>query len=160
MERTFRRNNSNNFIKISGLACETDSAFIIGDNNLGHFENEVLSWHSINGEDAKGLLPALLITKTNPHEFKEKARYNRTGEDDKFKFILIPLDKLCENATDVMQLITSIFFDIQNKKDLNQFTVYKELRPGIKKALVKSLILEPNYHGIGFSYKKFKEYFG
>jgi hypothetical protein len=150
-----------NFYKISDLACKTEAAFVIGsDGNMGHFDDEVLSWHSINGQDASELLPAILITRTNPHEFKNCTRGTRKENDDRFKFILIPLRKLCQKSTDVMPLITSIFRDIQNKKDLKDFVVQKELKPGIENALVNSLILEPNFHGIGFSFKRFKEFLG
>ena len=34
-----------------------------------HFDDEVLSWHHINGEDAEDILPAVLITTENPHFF-------------------------------------------------------------------------------------------
>jgi hypothetical protein len=141
-----------NFYKLSDLACKTKSAFIIGsDGNMGHFDDEVLSWHSINGQDAKDLLPSILITRTNPHEFKNRTRSARRERDERFKFILIPLRKLCQRPTDVMPLLTSVFKDIQNKKDLKDFVVQKELKPGIENAIVSSLILEPNIHGIGFS---------
>jgi hypothetical protein len=34
----------------------------------------------------------------------------------------------------------------------------KELKPGLGKAIVKSVILEPNFNGLGFSFNKLKDY--
>lgn len=148
-----------NFYKISNLACQTESAVIIGSaDNMGHFDNQVLSWHHVNGEDAEDLLPAILITRVNPHAFKNSS--DRLSNIENFKIILIPLRNVCKNPTDLMPLITSIFKDIQNKKDLSQFKIAKELKRGINKAIIDSIILEPNFYGIGFSFKKFKEFLG
>jgi len=60
-----------NFSKMADFASKNDAAIIMGVGEIGHFDNEVLSWHSINGESAESLLPAILITKTNPHKFRE-----------------------------------------------------------------------------------------
>lgn len=37
-----------------------------------HFADEVLSWHHVNGQPSDGILPAILITTRNPHEFREQ----------------------------------------------------------------------------------------
>ena len=150
-----------NFYKLSALACKTKSAVIIGTGeDIGHFDDEVLSWHSINGEDATDLLPAILITKTNPHQFKNRSRRarNLNDSDEQFKFVLIPLRKCCKSTADIMPLITSIFKDIQNKKDLTRFQITQQQKQGVGRAIVDSIILEPNFHGIGFSFKKFREF--
>ena len=50
-----------------------------------------------------------------------------------------------------MNLVTKITNDIEMKKDFKDFRICKELKPGIGKAFIKSIRLEPNIHGIGFS---------
>lgn len=128
---------------------------ITGVGDVGHFDTQVLSWHNINGQDADDLLPAILITRTNPHDFRN-IEIMKSNKD--FSFILIPIRKICKTETDVIGLIQSVCSDIEQKKDLNDFKVKKELKPGIGNAIVKSIILEPNVSGIGFSFSKLKDY--
>ena len=152
-----------NFYKLSGLACKTQSAFIIGTGeDLGHFDDEVFSWHKINGEDATELLPAILITTVNPHEFKDRSRssYAGSGDKERFNIVLIPLRNFCEKTTDVMPLITSIFKDIQEKKELKNFQLSRERKQGVGKAIINSIILEPKICGCGFSFNKLKDFLG
>jgi hypothetical protein len=145
-----------NFSNMAEWASRNESAVIIGVGDIGHFDTEVLSWHKINGEEAQDLLPAILVTRTNPHTFK--ALVNRVPNGSDFSFIIIPLKKLCKNETDVVTLIKNLFQDIESKKDLSQFKIQKELKPGLGKAIVKSVILEPNISGIGFSFNKLKNF--
>ena len=146
-----------NFHEMADWASKNDSAVIIGVGDIGHFDTEVLSWHNINGENAEDLLPAILITKTNPHAFRATIEIRNRKPDD-FAFVLIPLKKVCKTETDVVSLIKSIFQDIEAKKDLTQFKVEKELNPGLGRAIVKSIILEPNFSGVGFSFNKLKDF--
>ena len=127
-----------------------------------HYNDEVLSYHSINGEDVEeeGLLPAILITNRHPTEFKKRAENNKqTNEkpDPNFGMVIIPLKKVCETTTDVVDILIKIINDVRNKKDLNNFKVAKELKPGVGKAIAKALILEPNFYGIGFSFERLKK---
>ena len=59
-----------NFDNMAQLASKS-KAVIIRGTNLGDFQNEVLSWHRINNEDANDLLPALLVTNAHPSYFLE-----------------------------------------------------------------------------------------
>ncbi|MBI5805384.1 hypothetical protein HZA73_05010 [candidate division TA06 bacterium] len=145
----------NNFQNMAERASKNESAVIIGVGDVGHFDTEVLSWHNINGDNADELLPAILITRTNPHDFKNMETIRNPDKD--FSFILIPIKKVCKTETEVVALIKSIFKDIESKKDLKGFKVSKELKPGIGGAIVKSIILEPNFSGIGFSFNKLKD---
>lgn len=63
-----------------------------------------------------------------------------------------------KTETDVLDLIRKITKDIENKKDLADFQIKMELKPGLGKALAKSVILEPNINGIGFSFNKLKDF--
>lgn len=147
-----------NFQNLAGWASKNDSAIITGVGEIGHFDNEVLSWHSINGENAENILPAILITRTNPHKFRELSDFGTKKVDKDFSYILVPLKKICKTETDVLDLIRKITKDIEAKKDLNNFQIKKELKPGLGKAIVKSVILEPNISGLGFSFNKLKDY--
>jgi hypothetical protein len=147
-----------NFQNLARWASKNDSAIIAGVGELGHFDNEVLSWHRINGEDAENLLPAILITRTNPHEFRHFSDLGSEKVDKDFSYVLIPLKKVCKTESDVLELLTKIIKDIEGKKDLSDFKVREELKPGLGKAIVKSIILEPNFAGVGFSFNKLKDF--
>ena len=147
-----------NFQNLAGWASKNDSAIIAGVGEIGHFDNEVLSWHSINGENAENILPAILITKTNPHKFREFVDISIKKVDKDFSYILIPLKRICKTESDVLDLMRKITKDIEEKKDLSDFQVKKELKPGLGKAIVKSVILEPNFNGLGFSFNKLRDF--
>ena len=119
-----------------------------------HFNDDVLSWHNINGLDAdrEDLLPAILITNRHPRIFKELADNDTT--DKNISLVIIPLKKFCKTTSDVVNALVKITNDIKDKKDLKDFRVAKEMKPGVGKALVKGVILEPNFYGIGYSFNK------
>lgn len=155
-----------NFEKMSNIAAENKAVVIKG--TVGsHFQNEVLSWHHINGEHADDLLPALLITNKHPQYFIEsdisyqykKNKGIHVNQDGDIKMILIPFKKTCKNESDVTNIIHSVFNDIKQEKDLANFCIAKQHKKGIGQAIVDSIILEPNISGIGFSFNNLKEYF-
>lgn len=145
---------ADNYAKMAEIAASNNSVVIRGTDRV-HFEDEVLSWHNINGENADNILPAILITNRHPREFKEhyKSRGQVNPEND-LKLILIPLNKFCNSPSEVIQLIEKLFSDIKEKKDLNDFSVSKEIKGGIGRAIADSIILEPNLYGVGFSFTK------
>ncbi len=152
----------NNFGKMANLASERKNAVVIMRTDAGvHFSDEVLSWHSINGDDAeKGqLLPAILVTNRHPAEFRDRAMSIKDDVEDNLKMILFPLKKYCKDTTEVVSLIQEIFTSIKEGKDLDKFTPAKEKKKGIGGALANSILLEPNFAGIGFSFNKFINYF-
>jgi hypothetical protein len=57
--------------------------------------------------------------------------------------------KICQNPQDVIVVLEKIFFDIQEKKAIQDFKVKKELKGGIGNILNDTIILEPNIGGIG-----------
>jgi hypothetical protein len=148
-----------NYEKMAVLAAENDAVIIRGTNRV-HFQDQVLSWHNFNGEDAEELLPAILITNRNPHRFKESfdnTPHERIEAD--LKMILIPLRKFCTTTTDVVVLIDKLFNDIKEKKDLNDFRIAREMKKGFGRSLADAIILEPNIGGFGFNFNKMIEYF-
>ncbi len=150
-----------NFEEMSKIAAE-NKAVVIKGTVASHFQNEVLSWHHINGEDAENLLPALLITNKHPQYFKESNssfQYKNIkdmgiNETEDMKMILIPFKECCNNEKDVMTIINSVFSDIENGKDLSNFSISKKNKKGVGRHIVDSVILQPNLNGIGIDIKK------
>lgn len=150
-----------NYEKMASLASDTNAVVIRGTNRV-HFEDQVLSWHNINGESADEILPAILITNRHPSKFKERFGYQERETEaieKDLKLILIPLKKFCKTTTEVVQLIEKVFRDIKEEKDLDDFKISKELNKNFGRALVDAIILEPNFSGIGFSFTKMINYF-
>ena len=141
-----------NFQKISDQASKSNSVFIKG--TIGsHVDNEILSWHHINGESGEEVLPAILITTLNPHAFRN-LEFPELKEINS-KIILIPLKKCCESSTEVISLINQIFKDINERKKLKNFSIAKEMKKVIGKRLLDGVILQPSFYGVGFDFKKF-----
>lgn len=138
-----------NYEKMAAIAAENDAVVIKGLDE--HFNNEVLSWHNFNGENAEELLPAILIANGHPRIFRENPK-------TELKFVLIPIKSCCKTTTEVASLIDKLFNDVKAKKDLSDFRISRELKKGVGKALVDSIILEPNFSGIGFSFNKLISY--
>lgn len=151
-----------NFSKMATLASEKKNAVVIMRTDEGvHFSDEVLSWHHFNGDDTEReqLLPAILVTNRHPAEFRKRAMRENDKAENNLKMILFPLKKYCKNTTEVVALIQKIFSSIKLGKDLDNFGVVEERRKGIGGALANSILLEPNFAGMGFSFNKFISYF-
>jgi len=151
-----------NFNRMATLASEQKNAVVIMPTEVGaHFSDQVLSWHSINGDDAdkNDLLPAILVTNRHPVEFKQRrdSQIERIA-DDNLKLILFPLKKYCKDTTEVIDLIQKIFLNIKQENDLDYFSIKTEKKKGVGGALVDSIIFEPNFAGMGFRFNKFKKF--
>jgi len=141
-----------NFDRIADSASKSNSVFIKG--TVGsHVDNEILSWHHINGENGEEILPSILVTTLNPQLFKELEIMNKNELNA--KIILIPLNKCCKSSTDVVNLIKQIFKDINDKKPLRKFVVFKKMKNGIGRRFLDGVILKPSISGIGFDLKAF-----
>ena len=148
-----------NFDKMAKMAAGNKAVVIIGTDRV-HFEDEVFSWHSINGENADELLPAILITNRHPAIFKESYQRNRTlMVEENLKLILVPLKKFCKTTTDVATLIDKIFRDIQSQKDLSDFSIEREIKKGIGSAIADGIVLKPNVSGVGFDFNSLINFF-
>ena len=152
-----------NFNKMATLASEQDNAVVIMRTDEGiHFNDEVLSWHSINGEDVEQdqLLPAILITIRHPVEFRKRAMgmLDKEGEE-RLKLILIPLKKHCSSTRELIDLIKLIFLKIKQGEDLGNFVVTKEKTSEINGASITSLVIEPNFKGQIFTHNRLLTFF-
>ena len=86
------------------MASRSNAVVVHGPRGV-HFEDEVLSWHRVNGQDAKDILPAILITTRHPSTFRESFETKRSKRETKDALLLIPLRKVCKSAEDVVDLI-------------------------------------------------------
>jgi hypothetical protein len=143
-----------NLPKMADMASRSNAVVIHGPRGV-HFEDEVLSWHRVNGQDAKDILPAILITTRHPSTFRESLEMKRSRKESMDALLLIPIRKVCKSAEDVVELIQRVFEDINDKKQLSKFRAAKRMRRGVAGALVDAVILQPKVGGIGFDLKKF-----
>lgn len=135
-----------------GKQASQNNAIVFRGTVGSHFEDEVLSWHSVNGQKTEEILPAILITTKHPASFKnEQSQGSREPVGD--NLILIPLKQMCKNSSDVVALIERLFLDIKEGKELKDFRISAEMKKGMFGALVDAVILEPNFNGIGIKLK-------
>lgn len=153
-----------NFGRMATLASEKKNAVVIMRTDEGvHFSDEVLSWHSINGDDAEKneLLPAILVTNRHPIEFKRRGDSfsgNDTVEPN-LKMILFPLKKYCSTTSEVVTLIQKIFTKIKNGEDLANFNIVEEKNRGVDGAIASSLVIEPSQTGTNIAFNTIQDYF-
>jgi hypothetical protein len=138
-----------------------NNAVIIKGTDGKHFQNEVFSWHQINGLDGEDILPALLITNSHPSYFREKNYGEGWGsglmnksQQENMKLIIIPFRKFCTNSTEAVDLIKKVFQDIKSQKDLSDFSIAKEIKGGSGRAIADAVVLQPNIAGVGIDLKK------
>ncbi len=106
------------------------------------------------------LLPAIMITTIHPKYFIDRNDKRIIGEPiPKNELVFIKLLDTCKTPQDVILLLKKIFKDIQDKKRIEDFQVIKEVKKGLGKSLVDSLILEPNIGGIGVDLKQITSFF-
>ncbi len=143
-----------NLPRMADIASRSNAVIIYGPQGV-HFEDEVLSWHHVNGKSAENILPALLVTTRHPSTFHLSFETRRQSEVNKNALLLIPLRKVCKNVDDLVELIRRVFDDIKEKKILSDFDVAKRMKSGVARALVDAVILKPSFGGIGFDIKTF-----
>jgi hypothetical protein len=142
-----------NISHMADRASRSNAAVIHGPRGI-HFADEVLSWHHINGQPAEKILPALLITTRHPKTIRGSFQEG-SGKKADDALLLIPLKKACKNATEVVTLIDQVFTDIKDEKRLKHFAVAKQMRRGVKNAIVNAAILQPKIGGFGIDLRKF-----
>lgn len=141
-----------NFDKMAELSSKNNAVVLQGTRGE-EFSDEVLSWHSVNGQSGEDILPAILITTRHPRNFRDERGLNETRSNwSSDRLVLIPLKKVCKSSTDVVELIERLFRDIGAQKQLSGFQVARELSRGKHRAVVDALILEPNFMGIGINF--------
>ncbi len=148
-----------NFERMADVASRNNAVVMQGTPG-SHFEDEVLSWHHINGTPADALLPAILITDRHPNAFQEQTwRRAARNQTTPYPLLLIPLKEHCQSTSEVAALIHKVFRDIGEKKTLPEFEVAAEQRRGIRGAVTDALILQPNFAGVGVDLKRLAQLF-
>jgi hypothetical protein len=142
-----------NLPKMADAASRSNAVVIHGPRGV-HFEDEVLSWHHVNGEPAEDILPALLITTRHPSTIREEYGPAKGKQVPSDAMLIIPLKKACRTPQDVADLINEVFRDIKAKKALVEFKIAREMQRGVGRSLVDALILEPTIAGCGVDLKK------
>jgi hypothetical protein len=143
-----------NFDRMAEFASKNDAVVIqpVGDS---HFFSELLSWESLNGMKPEDVLPAIMITSIHPKYFLDRDNQEVRGEPiPEDEIVFIQLKGICKQPTDVLKIIEQIFTDIKGRKELKNFRVKEEQKAGVSGALVDSLILEPNFMGVGVDLNK------
>jgi len=140
----------NNYDKFSTLASKAKNAVLLMQTEDGvEFNDEVLSWHGINGDKDPSLLPAILITNRHPGVFRERAHGRaRVEEENDLKLILIPLKRHCHTTAQVIELIQKIFSQISAGVGLEHFAITEERKKGHGDAIVDSILVEPTEESI------------
>ena len=128
---------------------DNKSVIVMRTANGIHFNDDVLSYHNINGDDDPNLLPAILITNRHPAVFKKRAEgLLDKNEQDKLKLIIIPLRQYCRTTNDVVTLVRKLLSQIREGKDLDHFAITDVRSKGVKGALVDSITLTPTRRNI------------
>ena len=144
-----------NFDRMEEAASLNDAAVLLGAGTKFNYED--LSWHGVNGKSAGELLPAILITKKHPDEFRRMGGTWIPGRD---YLVVLPLRDQCKTATDVASLIDSIFGDLKAKRPLANFAVAREEHAGLGGAILDAVVLRPSVGGIGIDLKVLLGKFG
>jgi len=147
-----------NFDRMADQASRNDAVVMRGVVGA-HFADEVLSWHHVNGEPSDDLLPAILITTRNPHDFAPGGLGDEASKPSDDNLLLIPLRGQCKTPNDVAPLLDRIFRDIREKKQLSGFDVAREMQRGKNGAVTDALILQPNIYGMGIDLKRLTSFF-
>jgi hypothetical protein len=149
---------SKNFGRMADQASRNNAVVIRGVVGA-HFADEVLSWHHVNGQSAEDILPAVLVTTKNPHEFHDGQGPLADGKQHHPPMLLVPLRDACKSTADVATLLDRLFADIRDGKQLSQFQIARELHRGKNGALADALILRPTISGVGIDLKQIYSWF-
>lgn len=141
------------FPRMAQEASDLDSVVIAGS-IPNHFQNDVFSWHRINGEEATELLPAILLTTVHPNRFRNEGdpfwRTQMPGEH----MVLISLKDVAPNPDQVRDLVRKLFLDIKERKDLSDFEIVKTISSHRSNAFMDSIILRPGVAGCSIDIKQ------
>jgi hypothetical protein len=130
--------------------------FVAFEGLVGEFGGEVMNAYSIDGIPVDDILPAILISTVNPHQFMIARSIDRSGPfKEQEKVILISLRQACESEDDVYNLVGQLIRDMKEGRDLSSFAVSKTKRT----QFLDALVLEPNFAGVGVNLKQLWKFF-
>ena len=132
------------FDVLSYEAGERD--FVVIQGLTREFGGEVMNAYSIDGLPVDEVLPAILITTINPHQFEKVRSINKNGPfKANERIVLISLRRNNTRRDDVFHLLQKVVCDIKSGRSLNDFEVAKDK----KTKFLDSLIIQPNISGVG-----------
>jgi hypothetical protein len=152
-EQLFKRH----FMQMADRAAETGAVVIASPRGV-HFANDVLSWHRIGDLDGSAILPALLITKTPPHYFKECHNEEPAAEGLE-DLLVVPLRPICRDETDFLRIMEGVFSDLKEGRELRNFQAAEhDARSSLQRLgtrLVQAIELKPGAFGVSIDLKTF-----
>jgi len=131
-----------------------NNAVVLRGTEGSHFNDEVFSWHSINGISGEEILPAIMITTINPHHFHFfSPMENKRNRLEDEKILLLPLKDHIHGVEEVYPLLRKLLKDLSSGKKLTEFSIAPRKKTPLQ-IIKKCLILRPSYHGIGVDLNK------
>lgn len=76
------------------------------------------------------------------------------ANNEDMQMILIPFKENCSSEKEVIDIINHVFLDIEHGTELTDFSIVKRNKKNVGRAIVDSVILQPNISGIGVDIKK------
>ena len=110
-----------------------------------HVDNEVMSWHGVDGVSGSDVFPAILITTRNPHDFLRGVL-----SDDETRVVMFPLNDACKSPDEVVSLLRRICGCIRDRRPLADF----EVKESISGRVFRSIVAKPTIGGIGVDLKE------
>jgi len=165
-EHSFNHILQDNFRRIADFAARNRAVVMAGTNPRdfaeqvfsAHMDSKQFSHHSINGEDGRDILPAIMITTIHPNKFKDvysEQRSDLTSGNCDDDLLLIPLRKVCGTGIELVSVIEGILQDIAARKPLSNFEISKRVYSGDRfGAISDAVILKPTVWGIGVDIKQ------
>ena len=131
-----------NFDHAASLSSRQKNSVVVMRSEGVEFNDEVLSWHGINGNKNPDLLPAILITNRHPSVFRRKEKL-AMDEQKALKLVLLPLKKYCRTTSDVVSILQKVFESIKAGKSLDDFSITSKRKAGQRGAIVDEMIIAP-----------------
>lgn len=153
------------FTTLAHKASASNSLVITSTKGV-HFANEVLAYYKVLDLDAQKVLPAILISRIHPAYFKKTdgpEEHSIDQENDPLirdNVVFIPLKNCCEAEADFVNIIESIFRDLERGANISNFEVAKHDEYHVKplptflKRIPSAIILQPNFIGFGVDLMK------
>tara|TARA_Y100001951_G_C11209037_1_gene221833 strand:+ start:151 stop:747 length:597 start_codon:yes stop_codon:yes gene_type:complete len=152
------------FNKLAEKASASNSVVITSNKGV-HFANEVLAYYKVLDLDPSKVLPGILITKAPPSYFKETSGPEEHSIDTvtdplvRDGVVIIPLKACCESEADFINIIESIFSDLEKGTSISNFQVsehdshHRQTASAFGSRVTSAIILQPNIFGVGVDLK-------
>ncbi|OUS04482.1 hypothetical protein A9Q96_16230 [Rhodobacterales bacterium 52_120_T64] len=140
---------------------ELGNALLITSLRNVDFYSEVLSWHNVVGVDPENFGPSFLICTVPPSAFVEgkvDASFD-SADTSEIPWIILPLQKFCDNAKDLNQLLKVVVGAMSQNKPLAGFEpdeIFRYMNRPIVSGKPKYLGMEFDLQSLWRTIKKIK----